>query len=255
MQENYFLIARDKSRTNFKDVIRHIFTDFYELTGDRSGFEDKAIIGGLAKFNGQKVMIVGHNKGHNIDEDLECNFGMPSPEGFRKAIRLFDLANCFKLPVITFIDTPGAYPGKDAEERGQSEAIATSMMKMLEIEVPILSIVLSEGSSGGALGLSLGNRLCMLEKATYSILSPEGFASILFKDESKVDEVSNLIKARAKDLYDLNIVDEIIKEDDPLKNIALTIANFLEENKKYKASQIVAKRFKKYRMIDKYEGN
>lgn len=225
--ENYFVKARAKTRLTTQDVIKELFVDFMEIHGDRINYDDQAIICGFATFGNHKVMVIGHNKGHDFQENQVSNYGMPSPQGFRKAIRALDLAERFNLPVITFIDTPGAYPGKLAEENGQSSAISHALLKMLEVNTKVLTIVLSEASSGGALGIALGNEVYMLEHAVYSILSPEGMHSILHHDNISFAEILELTKARATDLKAYNLIDGIIKEDEPLLNMQVVIKNFL----------------------------
>ena len=189
-----------------------LFTDFFEQCGDRQCKEDPAILGGVAMFHGMPVTVIGHRKGTTLEENMGCNFGMPGPEGYRKALRLMKQAEKFGRPIITFIDTPGAYPGKDAEERGQGEAIARNLMEMSGLTVPVIAVVTGEGSSGGALALGVANRILMLENAVYSVLSPEGFASILWKDPSRSGEACEIMKLTAQDLYKDGIVEEIIPE-------------------------------------------
>ena len=206
------MLARKMERPKALDYINEIFEDFIELHGDRNFGDDKAIIGGIAILDGKPVTVIGEQKGKKAKENMERNFGMPNPEGYRKALRLMKQAEKFKRPIITFIDTPGAYPGMGAEERGQGEAIARNILEMSRIKVPIICIVIGEGSSGGALAIAVGDKIVMLENAIYSILSPEGFASILYKDSSKAKEAAEDMKATAKDLKDLGIIDDIIKE-------------------------------------------
>ena len=189
-----------------------IFTDFCPLSGDRSFAEDKAIIGGFAKLNGRTVMVIGHEKGHDTESRLEHNFGMAKPEGYRKAQRLMDLADKFTLPVIAFVDTSGAFPGIDAEERGQAQAIASSIERCLNLKVPFISIVIGEGGSGGAIALATANKVLMLENAIYSVISPEGCASILWKDASKASQAAETLHLTAEDLLNFGIIDEIISE-------------------------------------------
>ena len=205
-------IARSPYRKTSLDYIKEIFDDFIELHGDRNFKDDKAIVCGLANIGKQNYTVIAEQKGRTTKENIERNFGMPNPESYRKAIRFMNQAEKFKRPVITFIDTKGAYPGIGAEERGQGEAIASSMLKMASLKVPIISIVIGEGSSGGALALGVGNKVLMLENAIYSILSPEGYASILWKDSSRAKEAAEKMKLTANDLYDLKVIDKIIKE-------------------------------------------
>jgi len=206
------LVARHPDRPHFLDYIKAIFTDFLELSGDRNFSDDKAIIGGLARLNDTPVVIIGHEKGNDTKSRIQHNFGMARPEGYRKAVRLMDLADRFNLPVITFIDTPGAYPGKGAEERGQAEAIASSIAKCLQIKVPLISVIIGEGGSGGAVALASSNKIIMLEHSIYSVISPEGCASILWKNSEKMKEAAEALRLTAVDLSKLGVVDEIISE-------------------------------------------
>ena len=210
--EDRVFLARRPDRPHITEMIDNLFTDFFEQCGDRQCKEDAAILCGIARFHGMPVTVLGHRKGTTLEENLRCNFGMPGPEGYRKALRVMKQAEKFHRPIITFIDTPGAYPGKDAEERGQGEAIARNLMEMSGLTVPVLAIVTGEGSSGGALGLGVANHILMLENAVYSVLSPEGFASILWKDASRSGEACTMMKLTAQDLYADGIVEEIIPE-------------------------------------------
>ena len=205
-------IARHPNRPNSLFYIKELFTDFTELSGDRFFGEDSSITGGIALFRGRPVTVIAQVKGKTTEENIERNFGMTNPEGYRKALRLARQAQKFKRPIITFIDTPGAYPGIGAEERGQSQAIASNLMEFMEISVPIISIVIGEGGSGGALALSVSDHIIMMEHSIYSILSPEGFASILWKDSSRAPDAAQLMKLTAQDLYQYKIIDTIIKE-------------------------------------------
>lgn len=205
-------LARHPKRPHTSDYINAIFTDFVELHGDRRFGDDKAIIAGFAFFEGIPVAVIGHEKGKDTKEKIERNFGMPHPEGYRKAIRIMKLAEKFNRPVITFIDTPGAYPGIGAEERGQSQAIAESIMTMGSLKVPIVSTVIGEGGSGGALALGVGDRILMLENAIYSVISPEGCAAILFKSQEKAPEAAESLRITAQDLKELGIIDCIVPE-------------------------------------------
>ena len=210
--EDRVFLARHPARPHIDETVNALFTDFFEQCGDRQCREDRAILGGIAKFHGMPVTVIGHRKGATLEENMACNFGMPGPEGYRKALRLMKQAEKFGRPIITFIDTPGAYPGKEAEERGQGEAIARNLMEMSGLTVPVIAVVTGEGSSGGALALGVANRILMLENAVYSVLSPEGFASILWKDSSRSGEACELMKLTAQDLYRDGIVEEIIPE-------------------------------------------
>lgn len=205
-------VARHPDRPKFSAYIDAIFTDFVPLAGDRLFADDQSIVGGLATLNGKSVMVIGQEKGNDTDSRVKHNFGMPKPEGYRKAQRLMDIANRFKLPVITFIDTPGAYPGIDAEERGQAEAIAKSIEKCLTIEVPLITIIIGEGSSGGAIAIATANSVLMLEHAIYAVISPEGCASILWRSSAKAAEAAEAQKLTAQDLFTLGVIDAIIPE-------------------------------------------
>jgi acetyl-CoA carboxylase carboxyl transferase subunit alpha len=210
--EDEVYLARHASRPGVVDYVHALFTDFFEQKGDRHSKEDGSIYGGIALYKGDPVTVIGHRKGKNLSENIDCNFGMPSPEGYRKAQRLMEQAEKFHRPVITFIDTPGAYPGLEAEAGGQGEAIARSLALMSRLTVPTVAIVTGEGGSGGALALAVSNRVLMLEHAVYSILSPEGFASILWKDSARSAEAAALMKLTARDLKALGVVDEVIPE-------------------------------------------
>jgi acetyl-CoA carboxylase carboxyl transferase subunit alpha len=205
-------LARHPQRPYFKDYVDLIFTDFEELHGDRAFADDPAIVGGTARLDGQPVMIIGQQKGRDTKEKVRRNFGMPRPEGYRKAKRLMEMAERFKLPILTFIDTPGAYPGVGAEERGQSEAIARNLFVMAELKTPIVCTVIGEGGSGGALAIGVGDRLLMLEYSTYSVISPEGCASILWKSAEKAPEAAEAMGLTAPRLQELELVDQIINE-------------------------------------------
>ncbi len=205
-------VARHPDRPHCKDYVDALFTEFTALAGDRAFADDHAVMGGLARFNDQPVVVIGHEKGHDTKSRIERNFGMARPEGYRKAIRLMDLADRFRLPVITLVDTPGAYPGKGAEERGQAEAIARSTEKCLAIGVPLISVVIGEGGSGGAVAFATANRIAMLEHSVYSVISPEGCASILWKDAEKMREAAEALRLTAQDLQKLGLIDRIVKE-------------------------------------------
>lgn len=207
-------LARDINRPTSKEFIANIFDDFIELHGDRLYGDDQAIIGGIGLLNEMPVTIIGVQKGKDASENIKYNFGMPHPEGYRKALRLMNQANKFKRPIITLINTPGAFPGMEAEMRGQNLAIAKNLVGMMELEVPVIAIVIGEGGSGGALALGVANQVWMLENSIYSILSPEGFASILYKDASKAKEVVSIMKITSDKLVEMNIVDRIISERD-----------------------------------------
>lgn len=205
-------VARHPDRPKFFHYLDALFSDFMPLAGDRFFGDDQALIGGLATFNGQSVVVMGHQKGTDAESRVKHNFGMPRPEGYRKAQRLMDLAERFKLPIITFVDTAGAYPGLDAEERGQAEAIAKSIDQCLNVHVPIISVIIGEGGSGGAIAIATANTVLMLEHAVYSVISPEGCASILWRSASKAADAAQALRLTAQDLQKLGVIDKIIKE-------------------------------------------
>ena len=205
-------VARHPERPHCRDYIEALFTEYTPLAGDRNFADDHAVMGGLARFNDTPVMVIGHEKGNDTKSRIERNFGMARPEGYRKAIRLMEMADNFGLPVITLVDTPGAYPGKGAEERGQSEAIARSTEKCLQIGVPLVSVVIGEGGSGGAVAFATANRVAMLEHSVYSVISPEGCASILWKDAEKMREAAEALRLTAQDLLKLGVADKVIEE-------------------------------------------
>ena len=255
-------IARHPKRLYTLDYIDLMMTDFIELHGDRLYGDDKAIVAGLAKIDNKKIVIIGHQKGKDTKENLLRNFGSAHPEGYRKAIRAMELAEKFNLPIVTFIDTPGAYPGIGAEERGQAEAIAKNLFKMCMLKTPIIVIVIGEGGSGGALGIGIGDRLYVLEYAYYSVISPEGCAAILWKERSKAPEAAEALKLTGKDLYELGIIDDIIKEPlggahrDPhqmAQNIKTTIKKDLEILNTVDRNKLVEKRYDKLRKIGIFE--
>ena len=205
-------LARHPKRPHMDDFIKVLFTDFFEQKGDHLYDEDRAILGGIARYKGMPVTIVGHRKGRNMEENMKYNFGMPRPEGYRKALRIMKQAEKFGRPIITFIDTPGAYPGLEAEEHGQGEAIAQNLAAMSALHVPVIAVVTGEGSSGGALAIGVANKLLMLENAVYSVLSPEGFASILWKDSSRSGEAAEVMRLTAGDLLEAGVADALISE-------------------------------------------
>lgn len=205
-------VARHPQRPYTLDYIQHIFSDFEELHGDRTFSDDPAIVGGVARFNGQSCVVIGHQKGRDTKEKIYRNFGMPRPEGYRKALRLMRLAEKFRLPVFTFVDTPGAYPGIDAEERGQSEAIGRNLYVMAELNVPLISTIIGEGGSGGALAIAVGDAMLMMQHSTYSVISPEGCASILWKSAAKAGEAAEIMGITAARLKSLGLVDRIVSE-------------------------------------------
>ena len=205
-------LARDAKRPHLKDFIKLICSDFEELHGDRLVNDDRGLVGGFATVGGEKVLLLGHNKGATVEENMEANFGMANPDGYRKAMRLAKLAEKFHLPVVTFVDTPGAYPGREAEERGQAEAIAKSLEFFSRLKTPVVVVVTGEGGSGGALAIAVGDRILMMENAIYSVISPEGCAGILWRDGSKAPEAAEALKITAPDLLKLGAIDEVVKE-------------------------------------------
>jgi acetyl-CoA carboxylase carboxyl transferase subunit alpha len=251
-------LARHKERPKADEFIDHLIREKVYLAGDRLFGEDYCLIGGIGKFNGRSVTFLGTKKGKNIEENLKTNFGMPNPEGYRKAQRLMNQANKFGRPILTFIDTSGAYPGLGAEERGQGEAIAQSIMNSFSLKVPIISVVTGEGGSGGALALGVGNKVILFENSVYSILSPEGFSSIIWKDASRAREASKIMKLTAKDLLDLKVVDRVVEEDVSFlkEDFAVNMARLgeaLEEElkslEKVSKNKIQSDRVEKFRRI------
>jgi len=251
-------LARHPKRPYTLDYIDMIMSDFMELHGDLLFADDKAIVTGLAKINGIKLVVMGHQKGRDTKENLMRNFGSAHPEGYRKAMRVMRLAEKFKLPIVIFIDTPGAYPGIGAEERGQAEAIAQNLEEMIAVKVPIVIFVIGEGGSGGALGIGVGDRICVLENAYYSVISPEGCAAILWKDRARAPDAAKALRLTADDLFDLGIIDEVIEEPlggahrDPEKvadTIKETIKKHLSELVKLSEEELLEQRYKKFRKI------
>jgi len=252
------LLARHPERPYTMAYIHSIFSDFTELHGDRRFADDPAIVAGLAKFDGEPVVVVGHQKGRDTAEKLKRNFGMPRPEGYRKAIRVMEIGARFGLPIITFVDTPGAYPGIDAEQRGQAEAIAHNLIEMASFQVPIIVVVTGEGGSGGALALGIGDRVLMLEHSIYSVISPEGCAAILWKDQARAEDAARALRLTAPDLKKFGIIDEILPEPpggahmDPgamAETIAAAIRRNLKPLRKLKPDALVTRRFKKFRAM------
>lgn len=251
-------IARMPGRPGTMDFVHNLFTDVFVCQGDRLCREDPSIYGAIARFHGKPVTVIGHRKGRNFEENMKCNFGMPSPEGYRKAQRLMRQAEKFGRPIITFVDTPGAYPGLEAEERGQGEAIASSLALMSSLTVPVVTVVIGEGGSGGALALAVGNRIVMLENAIYSVLSPEGFASILWKDAQRSGEAAELMKLTAPELKKLGVIDGIVREPeggaqtDPsrtLWNLDRALTACLEPLLKESAVSLTERRYQKFRAL------
>ena len=254
-------IARHPERPKFLDYVELMCEDFIELHGDREGMDDRAIIGGIAKMNGKPVMIIGIQKGKTTKENLEYNFGMPQPQGYRKALRLFNHANKFNMPIVTLIDTPGAYPGIKAEETGQGVAIATNLREMSKLNVPIVAIITGEGCSGGALGLAVADRVMMLEHAYYTVISPEGCASILWRDAARFADAAEALKITSKDLLEFDIIDEEIAE--PIggahtdynvvaDNMKSAIMNALDELSKKSPEVLKEERYNKFRKMGRF---
>lgn len=249
------LVARHQERPHFVDYINGFITNFTPLAGDRNFAEDNALLGGLGRFNGRSCVIIGQEKGHDTETRIHHNFGMARPEGYRKAQRLMDMAAQFQIPVITLVDTAGAYPGKGAEERGQSEAIAKSIEKSLRTDVPIISVIIGEGGSGGAIAIAVADRIYMLEHSIYSVISPEGCASILWRSASFSEEAATALKITAQDLYSLKIIDGIIAEplggahrnqEETIKNVGLQIEKALRELSPWSGSDLLRKRREKF---------
>lgn len=254
-------LARSTDRPTAVSVIEKLFPDFVELHGDRLFGDDTAIIGGIASLNGMPVTIIAEEKGTNTEDKIKRNFGMPHPEGYRKALRLMKQAEKFSRPIITIIDTPGAYPGLGAEERGQAQAIALNLKELMELKTPVVVVVLGEGGSGGALAIGVGDEILMFENAIYSILSPEGFASILFKDSTKAKEAAVFMKLTATDLKAYQIIDEIILEGkglsvEPeigLNNLKKSLIKHITKLKKTPLNTLVQKRYDKFRKMGEFE--
>jgi acetyl-CoA carboxylase carboxyl transferase subunit alpha len=232
--------------------------DFVEIHGDRGFADDKAIVGGFAKLDKKKILVLGHQKGRDTKENLERNFGSAHPEGYRKAMRLMNMAEKFGLPIVIFIDTPGAYPGIGAEERGQAEAIAYNLREMSGLSVPIVVFVIGEGGSGGALGIGVGDRICVLENSYYSVISPEGCAAILWKDKSKAPNAASVLKLIAKDLYELDLIDEVIKEplggahrdyETTAENIREAATRHIDELEALSSAELLKSRYEKFRKM------
>ena len=254
-------IARHPERPNFMDYVNAIFTDFVEFHGDRVGTDDRAVVGGLAKLDGKPVMVIGTMKGKSTKENLEYNFGMPQPEGYRKALRLFKHADKFNIPIVTIIDTPGAYPGISAEEHGQGSAIAMNLREMQKLGVPVVAIISGEGCSGGALGLAVANRVYMLEHAYYTVISPEGCASILWRDAAKNLEAATALKITAPHLLDFGVIDGAIKEptrgahtdyDEIAEEMKKTIKQGLSELEGMSREDLRNQRYDKFRKMGRF---
>jgi acetyl-CoA carboxylase carboxyl transferase subunit alpha len=254
-------VARHGNRPFALDYINLIFTDFIELHGDRNFGDDHAIVGGLARLDGEPVMVIGHQKGRDTKEKVFRNFGMPHPEGYRKALRLMEMAERFKLPIITLVDTPGAFPGIGAEERGQAEAIARNLRDMSRLRVPIIVTVTGEGGSGGALGIAVGDRILMLEFSIYAVISPEGCAAILWSDGTKGADAAEALKLKAEDIKGLEVIDEIVKEPPggahrdhkaTAKNLHEALTRNLRELRGIPPEQLVEERYQKFRRMSRF---
>jgi len=254
-------VARHIQRPFTLDYIRLMFTDFTELHGDRLFGDDKAIVGGIARFEGRPVMVIGHQKGRDTKEKVTRNFGMPNPEGYRKALRFMRMAEQFRMPIITFVDTPGAYPGIGAEERGQAEAIARNLRDMSGLKTPIVVCITGEGGSGGALAIAVGNRILMLEHSVYSVISPEGCAAILWSDGAKAEQAADTLKLTAKDIIGLGVIDEIVKEpiggahldhETTANNLKKAIARNLDELSGLSEDQLRESRYEKFRAMSRF---
>lgn len=256
-------LSRHPARVKSKEWIEFLFDEVFYLHGDRYYGDDKTMIGAIAMFGEIPVTVIGTNKGRNLQENMTCNFGMSHPEGYRKALRLMKQAEKFKRPIVTIVDTPGAYPGIGAEERGQGEAIARNLMEMSDLQTPIISLITGEGGSGGALALSLADRILMLENATFSVLSPEGFASILWKDSKLAAEASEKMKMTAQELFQMKLIDQVIEEDisfvkegfrDTMLRTKEQLKKALEEVMNLSTDELLDQRYKKYRTIGCMEG-
>ncbi|QQS41952.1 MAG: acetyl-CoA carboxylase carboxyltransferase subunit alpha [Acidobacteriota bacterium] len=262
--------ARHPQRPYALDIFEHVFTDFKELHGDRRFADDPAIVAGFARIDGTEVAVIGQQKGRDTNQRRHRNFGMPKPEGYRKALRIMKLAEKFSRPIITFVDTPGAYPGIDAEERGQAEAIAYNLREMAHLRVPTIIVVLGEGGSGGALAIGIGDRVLMFENAVYSVISPEGCAAILFKDATRAEKAANSLKLTASDLQALSIIDEIVPETQEWEfsedsaeefsankvtaGLKAVLLRHLRELGKITKEDLLEKRFEKFRAMGKWAG-
>ncbi|MBN1760747.1 MAG: acetyl-CoA carboxylase carboxyltransferase subunit alpha [Chitinispirillaceae bacterium] len=254
-------VARHSHRPTLHDYIDTIFTDFMELRGDRCYGDDKALIGGFAKIDNERVMLIGHAKGHNIEENLSRNFGMAHPEGYRKAIRLMHLAERFNIPIVTLVNTAGAYPGVDAEERGQAEAIARNLKEMARLEVPVITVITGEGGSGGALAIAVGDAVLMLSHSIYSVISPEGCVGILWKDAAYNAHAAEALKLTAKSLLELGVIDEIIPEpaggahsdqQAAAEEVKKVILKYIKKFSSWSGSKLVSRRFDKFAAMGKF---
>jgi acetyl-CoA carboxylase carboxyl transferase subunit alpha len=255
------LLARHAKRPHSLDYIERLFTDFQEIHGDRNFGDDAAIVAGLAQFEGRPVMVVAEQKGRDTKQKLYRNFGMPKPEGYRKALRIMQIAGKFRRPIVTFLDTPGAYPGIDAEERGQAEAIARNLREMARLPVPVLVVCIGEGGSGGALALGVGNIVLMLENAVYSVISPESCAAIIYRDSGKAEQAAAALRLTAQDLLSFGLIDDIVPEPaegahtDPAaaaENLREYVRRYLDELSALDAGQLVDHRYSKFRKMGNF---
>jgi acetyl-CoA carboxylase carboxyl transferase subunit alpha len=257
------LLSRHPDRPFTLDYVQRLCDDFVELHGDRAYSDDRAIVGGIARFRGRSVVLIGHQKGRGVKDNMVRNFGMPHPEGYRKALRLMEMAARFRRPLLTFIDTPGAYPGLGAEERGQAEAIGQCLLSMSRLRVPVMATVIGEGGSGGALALGVANRVVMLEFSTYSVISPEGCASILWKDRARGPEAAEQLKVTADHLLRFGVVDELVPEppggahrdpDESARRVGDAIERHLDALAPLDGAQLAEDRYRKYRAIGEFTG-
>lgn len=255
-------LARHPRRPYLHDLISHLITDFQELKGDRAYADDAAMVGGVGRFEGRPVMIIGHQKGRDTKEKVYRNFGMPKPEGYRKALRLMKLAEKFHIPILSFVDTPGAYPGIGAEERGQSEAIARNLYEMSKLKTPVITTIIGEGGSGGALAIAVADRVMMLQYSTYSVISPEGCASILWKDASKASDAAEALGITSERLHQLELIDQVIPEPlggahrnytTTMKNIREALTNGLRDLKALSMQQLLDRRYKRLMAYGQFE--
>lgn len=254
-------LARHPRRPFFLDYVRLLFTDFYELHGDRSFRDDQAVIGGFAKLDGHKVMLIGQQRGRTVEENIRYNFGMMNPEGYRKAIRLMKLADKFSRPILSFVDTQGAFPGMGAEERGQGEAIARNLLEMSLLGVPVITTVIGEGGSGGALGIAVSNAVLMLENSIYSVISPEGCASILYHDAAKAGEAAGALQITARDLYGFGLIDRIVPEplggahagyEETARNLKKALLHYLKKFSRMSRKKLARSRYDKFRIMGEF---
>ena len=245
-------IARDAKRPHIYDFIKALCSDFEELHGDRLVNDDRGLVGGFATIDAFKVLVLGHHKGASVEENLAANFGMANPDGYRKAMRLAKLAEKFHMPVVTFVDTPGAYPGDTAEARGQAEAIAKSLEFFAALKTPVVVVITGEGGSGGALAIAVGDRILMLENAVYSVISPEGCAGILWRDGAKAPEAAEALKITARDLERLGVIDGIVPEGNLMENVRKAVVSALKELSAVPAAELVERRYAKFTAMGRF---